>query len=98
MRGVMLDELAYVVGQDLPVMGFPLGSAEEKIMLFSPLDNRRNRDFLPMLLPEKIPDIGVIIGVDGDIGIIDQAFFPAQLMEDFFSIAGLIDRVFFRLL
>ena len=80
----MLDELADVIGQDLPVMGFSLRSAEEKIMLLSPFDNCRNRDFLPMLLPENIPDIAVVIGVDGDIRVIDQAFLPAELMEDVF--------------
>ena len=82
MRGVVLDELADVIGHDLPVMGFSLWSAEEKIMLLSPFDNCRNRDFLPMLLPENIPDIAVVIGVDGDIRVIDQAFLPAELMKD----------------
>jgi hypothetical protein len=53
-------------------------------MLLGPFDNRWNRDFLPMLLPEKIPDIGVVIGVDGNIGIINQAFLSAKLMKEIF--------------
>ena len=51
-------------------------------MLLSSLDNRRDRDFLPVFLPEKIPDIAVVIGVNGDIRVFDQAFLPAQLIKD----------------
>jgi len=81
MRGVVLDELAYITGQDLPVMGFPFWSAKEKVMFFSPFDNRRDRDFLSMLLPAKIPDIAVVIGLDRNIRIFDQSFLPAQPMK-----------------
>lgn len=83
-RGVMPDELANVIGQDLPVMRFSLWPTKEKVMFFSPFDNRRDRDFLPMLVPEKTPDIAVVIGVNGDIRVFDQAFLPAQLMKDVF--------------
>lgn len=51
-------------------------------MLLSPFDNRRDRDFLPVLMPENIPDIAVVIGVNGDIRVFDQAFLPAQLIKD----------------
>ena len=51
-------------------------------MLLGPFDNRRDRDFLPVLLPEKIPDIGVVIGMKWDVRVFYQAFLPAQLMED----------------
>ena len=51
-------------------------------MLLCPFDNCRDRDFLSMLLPEQIPDIAVVIGVEGDIRVFDQAFLPAQLMKD----------------
>ena len=50
-RGVVLDKLADIVGQDLTVMGFSLRPAKEKIILLSPFDNRRDRDFLSALLP-----------------------------------------------
>lgn len=51
-------------------------------MFLSPFDNRRDRDFLLMLLPKYVPDIPVVIGVDGDVRVFDQAFLPAQLMKD----------------
>lgn len=82
MRGIVLDEFADVIGQDLPVMGLPFGSAKEKVMFFSPFDNRRDRDLLLMLLPKKIPDIAVVIVMNGDIRVFDQAFLPAKLMKD----------------
>jgi hypothetical protein len=37
-----------------------------------------------MLLPENIPDIAVVIGVDGDIGVLDRAFLLAELIKDVF--------------
>jgi hypothetical protein len=82
MRGIVLDELADVIGQDLPVMCLSLRSTKEKIMFFSPFDNRRDRDFLPVLLPQKVPNIAVVIGVDGHIRVFDQAFLPAQFAKD----------------
>jgi len=63
-------------------MRFSLWSKKEKIMFLSPFDNRRDRDFLLMLLPKYVPDIPVVIGVDGDVRVFDQAFLPAQLMKD----------------
>lgn len=77
-----MDELADIIGQDLAVMGFSLRPTKEKIMLLSPFDNRRDRDLLSMLLPEKIPDIAVVIGVEGDIRIFNQSLLPAQLIKD----------------
>jgi hypothetical protein len=84
MGGIMLDEFADVIGQDFPVMGLPFRPAKEKVMFFSPFDNRRDRDLLSMLLPKKIPDITVVIVMDGDIRVFDQSFLPAQLMKDVF--------------
>ena len=78
----MLDEFADVIGQHLPVMRLSLWPTKEKIMFFSSFDNRRDRNFLPMLLPEQVPDIAVVIGVDGDIRVFDQSFLPAELMKD----------------
>lgn len=40
-------------------------------MFLGPFDNRRDRDFLLMLLPEQVPDIAVVIGVDGHVRIFD---------------------------
>ena len=82
MRGIVLDELADVIGQDLPVMCLSLWPAKEKIMLLCPFDNCRDRDFLSVLLPEQVPDIAVVIGVEGDIRVFDHVFLPAQLMKD----------------
>jgi hypothetical protein len=55
---------------------------KEKVVFFSPFDNRLDRDLLPMLLPEQVPDVAVVIGVDGDIWVFNQAFLPAKLMEN----------------
>lgn len=82
MRGVMLDELANVIGQDLAVMSFALWPAEEKIMFFGSFDDCRYRDFLLVLLPKQIADIAVVIGADRNIRIFNQSLLPPQLTKD----------------
>jgi hypothetical protein len=49
MGGVMLDELADIIGQDLTIMSFPLRPAEVKVMLLGSLDDGRDRDPLSVL-------------------------------------------------
>jgi len=82
MRGVVLDELADVIGQDLPVMSFAFWPAEEKIMLFGSFDDYRYRDFLLVLLTKQIPDIAIVIEADRNIRISNQSLLPPQLTKD----------------
>jgi len=63
-------------------MGISLWPAKEKIMFFGPFNNRREGDFLLMLLPENMPDIAVVIGVNGDLKVFDQSFLRAELMKN----------------
>lgn len=51
-------------------------------MLLGFLNDRRKGDLLPVLLLEKIPDIAVVVGLDGDFGIYDQLLFLVKLLED----------------
>jgi hypothetical protein len=82
MRGVMLDELADIIGQDLPVMSFAFWPAEEKIMLFGSFDDCLDRAFLLVLLPKELPDIAVVVRADRNIRIFNQSLLPPQLMKD----------------
>jgi hypothetical protein len=58
------------------------GPGDIKIMLLGFLNDRRKGDLLPVLLLEKIPDIAVVVGLDGDFGIYDQLLFLVKLLED----------------
>jgi hypothetical protein len=79
---VVLDEFANIVGQDLSIVGFSLGPAEEKIMLLGPPDDRWQGGPLAVFLPEKIPDVAVVVGVERDSGVFDQFLLLPELRED----------------
>jgi hypothetical protein len=82
MGGIVLDEFPDVISQHFPVVSFPFGPGDVKIMLLSFLDDRRQGDLLPVLLLEKIPDIAVVVGLDGDFRVSDQLLFLVKLLED----------------
>jgi len=79
---VVLNKLSDVTGEDFPVMGFALRPAQEVIVLLGPADNRRHRNLLAMFLPEQIPDVAVVIGMQGDLRAFYQFLLPFELGED----------------
>jgi hypothetical protein len=86
---VVLDELSHIVGQDLPVMGLSFGLGQVIIVLLGPLDDRRNGDLLTILVPEPVPDITVVVGLERNLGGFDQAFFQLEFLEDvLFDLGG----------
>lgn len=87
MGAVMLDQFANIVGQNLPGMCFfrPFGKIKASGLGF--FNDRRDRDVLPIMIPETIPDVGIVITTELDLGIGDhfllQRKFEKNVLFDF---------------
>jgi hypothetical protein len=75
-------QIAHIIGQDLPVVGLPLGLGEVKVVLLGSLDDRRHRHLLAINLPEAVPDIAVVITSQGNLKVLDQPLLEAQFPKD----------------
>lgn len=78
----MLDEFADIVDQDLAGMSPRFGSGEVVIMGFGPLDDGRDGDGLTVMITEPVPDIGIVIRGQPDLGVLDHVLLDPQFPKD----------------
>ena len=77
----MLDERANGRGDHLPVVSLLLGPALMAAQSLGPVDDRGQGDVDAATL-QAIAEGGVVIGRDREIAVVDQGFFPKELLAD----------------
>ena len=84
MRAVVLDELTNIVGQNLAGVSPPDWLTEIETSGLGLPDDCWNGDSLPVLIAEPVPNIGVVITPEFDLGIKNELFFDPKFTEDVF--------------
>lgn len=79
---VMLDELSDIVGQNLAGGGSARRFAEIEASGLGLYDDRRHGEPQAVLIAEPVPDIGVVVGPQLDLGVLDELFFDPKLAKD----------------
>ena len=57
-------------------------SGKVKAVLFCPVNDGRQRDFLVVGIFQTVLDIAVVIGCEGDFFVLDDRFFDGQFLEN----------------
>jgi len=70
-RGVVLDELAGVMGEDFTVVGGSLRFPKAKAVLSGAVDDGGQGDFLAVIGFESGFDVAVVVGADGHVLVLD---------------------------
>lgn len=79
---VMLDELAGIMGQHLPIMGGLFGFFKIKIVGFGATDDRREGYWPIVMLEQAIFDVAVIVTPHGVFLVLDDFLFDSQFFKD----------------
>jgi hypothetical protein len=87
-------------------VGGPLGFLEIEAMGFGSANNGSQGDFLTIFLPQAVFDKAVVVGLQGDLFVLDDSLFNRQFSQEIlFNLWGnscgggplILDREMFRI-